>query len=66
MEILSLPLQASDALPRVSKHFNPNDGSVVSEGAGDRARQSVLVQEQHKEFQEAVAQKALQERKVVS
>ena len=55
LEILSLPLQASDALPRVSKHFNPNDASVVPEGAGDRARQSVLVQEQHKVFQEAIA-----------
>ena len=44
LEILSLPLQASDALPRVSKHFNPNDASVVPEGAGDRARHSVLVQ----------------------
>lgn len=37
LEILSLPLQASDALPRVSKQFNRNDASVVPEVAGDRA-----------------------------
>ena len=55
LEILSLPLQASDALPRVSKQFDPNDASVVPEGAGARERQLVLVQEQHRVFQEAIA-----------
>ena len=56
LEILSLPLQVSDASPRVSKQFNPNDASVVPEGAGDRARQPVLVQDQqYKVFQEAIA-----------
>ena len=33
LEILSLPLQACDALPRVLKQFDPNDASVVPEAS---------------------------------
>ena len=52
LEILSLPLQASDnnqvrqSVPSTLPHH--------PEGAGDRARQSDLLQEKHKVFQEAI------------
>lgn len=52
LEVLSLPLQASDT-NQVRKAVSltlPNH----PEGAGDRARQSDLLQEKHKVFQEAI------------
>lgn len=52
LEVLSLPLQASDnnQVRRAVSSTLPNH----PEGAGDRARQSELLQEKHRVFQEAI------------
>ena len=52
LEVLSLPLQASDnnQVRRAVSLTLPNH----PEGAGDRARQSELLQEKHSLFQEAI------------
>ena len=52
LEVLSLPLQASDnnQVRRAVSLTLPNH----PEGAGDRARQSELLQEKHRVFQEAI------------
>ena len=53
LEVLSLPLQASDnhQVRRAVSLTLPNH----PEGAGDRARQSELLQEKHRVFQEAIS-----------
>ena len=54
LEILSLPLQASDACSNQVRQTVLPALSNLPEGAGDRARQMLLLQEQHEVFQEAI------------